>query len=81
MWLYVSISFNGATTMVSWKARRRIRRGRSASSTMLQWGHDDGVVEGSVYAASATVADVGFNGATTMVSWKAAIVRPWRGPT
>ena len=39
--------FNGATTMVSWKAPKSSRYA-AVPAIALQWGHDDGVVEGYV---------------------------------
>ena len=62
-------SFNGATTKASWKADR-CRHGRLAW-TRLQWGHDEGVVEGPSAAVSVVPHAMGFNGATTKASWKA----------
>ena len=71
-----SHGFNGATTKVSWKAGQR-RRSRLHRSTSLQWGHDEGVVEGDrCTLTSATEVDWCFNGATTKVSWKARTL--WR---
>ena len=39
---------------------------------MLQWGHDEGVVEGFRHAARLPLEHFCFNGATTKVSWKAS---------
>ena len=62
--------FNGATTKVSWKAY--VATGRSLTSSIeLQWGHDEGVVEGSTMVPVSPVVTGCFNGATTKVSWKA----------
>ena len=59
--------FNGATTMESWKGSAK--RPASFSSVLLQWGHDDGVVERPRRGPAARPTSTSFNGATTMESW------------
>ena len=55
-------SFNGATTKVSWKALTDLAGSRGLQS--LQWGHDNGVVEGNVNFLN-IAGGASFNGATT----------------
>ena len=56
--------------------RRRCRgktaalEGTGRSRELLQWGHDEGVVEGHRPRSHSRGACAGFNGATTKVSWK-----------
>ena len=53
--------------MESWKTH--VAR-TSARRRVLQWGHDDGVVEDDAAAQARRPRSSGFNGATTMESWK-----------
>jgi len=69
--------FNGATTKASWKAE--ITVSVDAKAITLQWGHDEGVVEGDRQSRGAESPLGSFNGATTKASWKAP--RPPRPPT
>ena len=63
------IGFNGATTKVSWKCDDWVT-GR-VMEDLLQWGHDEGVVEDAVGRQTIRRRhDMSFNGATTKVSWK-----------
>ena len=39
----------------------------------LQWGHDEGVVEGDASTTSVARPESCFNGATTKASWKASV--------
>ena len=61
-------SFNGATTMESWKGSARLLEQRPFDA--LQWGHDNGVVERPWPSAFLPAGCNRFNGATTMESWK-----------
>ena len=62
--------FNGATTMESWKTAARASV--AVIDAMLQWGHDDGVVEDT--SGDRRLNGVSsFNGATTMESWKTVL--------
>ncbi len=67
-----ALSFNGATTMSSWKTTIVITN--LNITELLQWSHDDVVVENGQAHHPAGLGRPGFNGATTMSSWKTLVV-------
>ena len=69
-WMQAGDRFNGATTKESWKS---LVAARSACQSLLrlQWGHDEGVVEGKRSSEWTHESKERFNGATTKESWKA----------
>ena len=65
-----SPSFNGATTVKSWKGEFF---GLSHGVLLgLQWSHDGEVVEGNSKMSHIAEVRWRFNGATTVKSWKGA---------
>ena len=60
------------------RGRRRAACRAQPDGRKLQWGHDEGVVEGTSNAVCNAVSEVSFNGATTKVSWKAVPERAQR---
>ena len=55
------------------RGRPPIRKTTVAVTPLLQWGHDNGVVEGDLDHVKNLRLFLGFNGATTKVSWKASM--------
>src|SRR5262245_49717851 len=67
-----TVSFNGATTLGSWKSRAW--PSGIPFSRALQWGHDAGVVEKRHSADHQAGLSTRFNGATTLGSWKRIVL-------
>src|SRR5579884_3757407 len=67
-------SFNGATTLRSWK--RFNRNGHPHGWGGLQWSHDLAVVETCELGPNWSIKLTSFNGATTLRSWKPRLLHP-----